>query len=163
MKHRIIHFHNDKLLLAPEPGSFTAEGESSRWSNKDLDPVPRSRKKWEWYHVGGFWIAEGFNVAQMQVLSTSVALGLNPGTALVACLIGNILVTFPVCVMGYIGAKVCPPPSVICTADTDIRIVFDQFPCHRSSIIRHVGSIYRNGDQSRSLRNLVRCAVLLRG
>jgi NCS1 family nucleobase:cation symporter-1 len=68
--------------------------------------VRRDRKKWEWYHVGGFWIAEGFNVAQMQTISSAVALGLNPGTALVACLVGNLMVTVPVCIMGYIGAKV---------------------------------------------------------
>jgi len=48
-----------RIILHPEPGSFTAEGESARWSNKDLDPVPQENKKWEWYHVGGFWIAEG--------------------------------------------------------------------------------------------------------
>jgi len=46
-----------RIILHPEPGSFTAEGESARWSNKDLDPVPQENKKWEWYHVGGFWIA----------------------------------------------------------------------------------------------------------
>jgi nucleobase:cation symporter-1, NCS1 family len=103
---RIKAFHDNKLVLAPEPGSFTAEGESTRWSNKDLDPVPPSRKKWEWYHVGGFWIAEGFNVAQFQTISSAVALGLNPGIALVACLIGNLMVTVPVCIMGYVGAKV---------------------------------------------------------
>ncbi|KAI7079690.1 hypothetical protein KC352_g41661, partial [Hortaea werneckii] len=49
----------DHVVLQPKPGSFTAEGESARWSNKDLDPVLQENKKWEWYHVGGFWIAEG--------------------------------------------------------------------------------------------------------
>ena len=49
---RVRQFHHDRVVLAPEPGSFTAEGESARWSNKDLDPVKPSRKKWEWYHVG---------------------------------------------------------------------------------------------------------------
>lgn len=103
----IKEFHDDHLVLRPPPGSFTAGGDSSRWSNEDLDPVPISQKKWEWYHVGGFWVAEGFNAAQMQVPSSAVAMGLNPGLAVVACLIGNLLVTGPVCVMGYIGAKVC--------------------------------------------------------
>lgn len=56
--------------------------------------------------VGGFWIAEGFNPAQMQVPSSAVALGLNPGLAMVACLIGNLLVTGPVCVVGWLGSKV---------------------------------------------------------
>lgn len=56
--------------------------------------------------VGGFWIAEGFNPAQMQVPSSAVALGLNPGLAMVACLIGNLLVTGPVCIVGWLGSKV---------------------------------------------------------
>ena len=104
--HRIESFHDDRLVLTPDPGSFTAEGESVRWSNKDLDPVRPERKKWEWYHVGGFWIAEGFSAAQMQVTSSAVALGLNPGIAVVACLVGNLMVVIPCCITGYIGAKV---------------------------------------------------------
>jgi NCS1 family nucleobase:cation symporter-1 len=99
-------FYHDKVVLKPEKGSFTAEGETARWSNKDLDPVPRSRKKWEWYHVGGFWVAEGFSVATMQTPSSAVALGLNPGHAIAACLVGNLLVTVPCAISGYIGTKV---------------------------------------------------------
>jgi nucleobase:cation symporter-1, NCS1 family len=99
-------FYEDKIVLRPENGSFNAEGESARWSNKDLDPVSDSKKKWEWYHVGGFWVAEGFSVATMQVPSSAVALGLNPGLAIAACLIGNLLVTVPCCASGYIGSKV---------------------------------------------------------
>lgn len=103
---RLREFHDNVLVLRPDPGSFTAEGDSARWSNKDLDPVKAERKKWEWYHVGGFWIAEGFSAAQMESASSAVALGLNPGIAIVACLVGNIMVTIPLCVMGYVGSKV---------------------------------------------------------
>ena len=103
---RLRTFHDRHLLLRPDPGSFSLETQLTRWSNKDLDPVPRSRKKWEWYHVGGFWIAEGFSVAQMQAASASVALGLNPGLTLVAYLIGNIIVAVACCGSGYIGSKV---------------------------------------------------------
>jgi NCS1 family nucleobase:cation symporter-1 len=98
-------FHDNVLVLRPEPGSFTAEGDSARWSNKDLDPVKPEKKKWEWYHVGGFWIAEGFSAAQMESASSAVALGLNPGIAIAACLVGNLMVTVPLCVMGYVGSK----------------------------------------------------------
>ena len=105
---KLKRFHDRHLLLHPEPGSFSSEAQLVRWSNKDLDPVPRSQKKWEWYHVGGFWIAEGFSVAQMQTASASVAIGLNPGLTLVAYLIGNLMVTVPCCASGYIGSKVSP-------------------------------------------------------
>ena len=79
---------------------------SSRWSNKDLDPVPGPDKKWEWYHVAGFWVVEGFSVAQIQTSSATVALGLNPGLALAAMFLGNVLVAVACAGVGYIGSKV---------------------------------------------------------
>ena len=85
---------------------FIADANSSRWSNKDLDPVPGPDKKWEWYHVAGFWVVEGFSVGQIQTASATVALGLNPGLALVAMFLGNILVAVACAGVGYIGSKV---------------------------------------------------------
>lgn len=99
-------FHDRHLLLHRDPGSFSSESQLLRWSNRDLDPVPKSQKKWEWYHVGGFWIAEGFSVAQLQIASASVALGLSPSLTLIAYLIGNLIVTVPCSASGYIGTKV---------------------------------------------------------
>jgi NCS1 family nucleobase:cation symporter-1 len=96
-------FYQDKIVLRPEKGSFTA---SSRLSNKDLDPVPASQKEWEWYHMAGFWVAEGFSVVQMEVPSSAVSVGLNPGLAITACLIGNLMVTVPCCITGWMGSKV---------------------------------------------------------
>ena len=95
----------EKVRLEPEAGSFTHQGGFNRFSNKDLDPVKPEQRKWRWYHVGGFWISEGFNIAQMQTIGTGISLGLNPGLAMVACLLGNLLVTIPCCVSGYLGAK----------------------------------------------------------
>jgi NCS1 family nucleobase:cation symporter-1 len=98
--------YHEKLVLRPPRGSFTAEGESSRFSNEDLDPVPPSKKKWEWYNVVGFWVAEGFSVVQLELASSAVYLGLNPGQAILACLIGNLMVTVPCCIMGWMGSNV---------------------------------------------------------
>ena len=83
-----------------------ADVNSSRWSNNDLDPVPGPDKKWEWYHVAGFWIVEGFSVGQIQTASATVALGLNPGLALFAMFLGNVLVAVACAGVGYIGSKV---------------------------------------------------------
>ena len=99
-------FYDEKVVLRPDEGSFTADGQGTRLSNKDLDPVPASQKKWEWYHVSGFWIAEGFSVVQMQIASSAVSVGLNPGLAIAACTIGNFMVTVPCCITGWLGAKV---------------------------------------------------------
>lgn len=32
-------FHPDRLVLAPDPGSFISEGGSARWRDRELDPV----------------------------------------------------------------------------------------------------------------------------
>ncbi len=96
------HLAATKLALshpdAPNPPT-------SRWRSPDLDPVPKADKKWEWYHIGGFWIAEGFSAAQVQASSAAVAIGLNPGLALAAYAIGNVIAAVPCCGVGYIGSK----------------------------------------------------------
>ena len=68
-------FYQNRILLRDAGQS---EFTTSRWRSKDLDPVTKDLKKWEWYHVGGFWIAEGFSAAQVQTASAAVAVGLNP-------------------------------------------------------------------------------------
>lgn len=83
-----------------------ADVNSVRWSNKDLDPVLGPDKKWEWYHIAGFWVVEGFSVGQIQTASATVALGLNPGLALVAMFLGNVLVAVACAGVGFIGSKV---------------------------------------------------------
>lgn len=144
---------SEQVILHPEPGSFTAEGESSRWSNKDLDPVPQSNKKWEWYHVGGFWIAEGFNVAQLETPSSAVALGLNPGLAIVACLIGNLLVTIPTCSSAYIGSKFGLNFPVVSRASFGMR------GAYVAMVIRGVVCVIWMGVQSSVGGNAVRCMI----
>lgn len=102
---RLRSFHDRYLVLEPSTGALADQNESGRWSSKDLDPVPRSQKKWEWYHVGGFWISEGFTAAQMQTAAASITLGLNPGLALIAYFVGNLIVTGACCGSGYVGSK----------------------------------------------------------
>ncbi|KAI4280439.1 MAG: hypothetical protein L6R38_004449 [Xanthoria sp. 2 TBL-2021] len=77
---KIRSFYDNHVLLQPNEQGHT----SSRWTSDDLSPVPKSKKRWEWYHVGGFWIAEGFSAAQVQTASAAVAVGLNPRLALLA-------------------------------------------------------------------------------
>jgi NCS1 family nucleobase:cation symporter-1 len=130
-------FYQDKIVLRPDKGSFTAEGQSTRLSNKDLDPVPTSMKKWEWYHVAGFWVAEGFSVVQMEVPSSAVSLGLNPGHAIVACLIGNLMVTIPCCITGWMGSKVTTVFTIIegiIQTNWYCYLVLYQFSCHREIV-----------------------------
>ena len=88
-------FYERKVVQHPADGSFSADGELARWSNKDLDPVPRAQKKWEWCHIAGFSIVDGFTSSHVQPGSANVALGLGPRLIFVAYLIGNIIVAVP--------------------------------------------------------------------
>lgn len=147
---RSVH---ERIKLEPEKGSFTSEPDAARYSNKDLDPVPLERKKWEWYHVGGFWIAEGFNVAQLETPSSAVALGLNPGLTIVACLIGNLLVTLPTMSSGYLGSKYGLNFPVIS------RSSFGMKGAYVAMVIRAVVCVIWYGVQSSVGGNAVRCMV----
>ncbi|KAI5247876.1 hypothetical protein E4T43_01696 [Aureobasidium subglaciale] len=97
---------NDHVVLKPQPGAFGAEDPKSiTYSNEDMDPIRRQDRTYEWYQMGLFWIAEGFNAAQLQVSSSAFSLGLNPGLCVVACLVGNIIVSVPCAASGYLGSK----------------------------------------------------------
>ncbi|KAL1630112.1 hypothetical protein SLS54_000972 [Diplodia seriata] len=89
-------------------------------SNKDLDPVPLGspQRTWTWPSLLGFWVAEAFSISMYQgeqssipartttdkpVSSTSVSKGLNPGLAILAVLIGHLIVCIPAMLDGYVG------------------------------------------------------------
>ena len=77
----------------------------SIYTNQDMDPIKRKDRTYEWYQMGLFWIAEGFNAAQLEVSSSAFSLGLNPGLCVVACLVGNTIVSIPCAASGYLGSK----------------------------------------------------------
>ncbi|KAF8234316.1 NCS1 nucleoside transporter [Tricholoma matsutake] len=146
-------FYQDKIVLRPDKSSFTAEGQSIGLSNKDLDPVPADQKKWEWYHVAGFWVAEGFSVVQMEVPSSAVTVGLNPGYAILACLIGNLIVTIPCCITGWIGSKYSINFPVIARSSFGIR------GAYFAMTVRAIVCIILYGIQASLGGNAVQCMI----
>ena len=51
---KLRSFYDREIVRHATDDSFTADGQLSRWSNKDLDPVPRAQKKWEMVSRCGF-------------------------------------------------------------------------------------------------------------
>lgn len=93
------------MVLKPQPGSFNADEPGAiRYTNVDMDPIRRKDRTYEWYQMGLFWLAEGFNAAQLEVSSSAFSLGLNPGLCVVACLVGNMIVAVPCAASGYLGS-----------------------------------------------------------
>ncbi|KAI9724556.1 MAG: hypothetical protein M1812_000624 [Candelaria pacifica] len=62
-------------LKVAQPVSVFAEG-NSRWTNEDLDPVPRNKRKWGVLSFIAYWISDAFNAATWQFASSIIAIGL---------------------------------------------------------------------------------------
>ncbi|TKA41757.1 hypothetical protein B0A54_08183 [Friedmanniomyces endolithicus] len=94
-----------------------------------------------------------FNVAQLETPSSAVALGLNPGLAIIACLIGNLLVTLPTMSSGYIGSKFGLNFPVVSRASFGMR------GAYVAMVIRGVVCVIWMGVQSSVGGNAVRCMI----
>lgn len=92
----------ERTVLHPKPSACLKD---EGYANADMDPVPFSRRTWTWYNVGGFWIAEGFQIPIMQMAGSLVTTGLSPGLTMAAIIAGNVLVMVPCAMTGYLGAK----------------------------------------------------------
>ncbi|KAK4948062.1 hypothetical protein LTR10_013116 [Elasticomyces elasticus] len=96
----------------------------------------------------------------MQVPSSAVALGLNPGLAMVACLIGNLLVTGPVCIVGWLGSKYSIPFPVIARAAYGMIGAYWAMASRLASrIIRGIFCVILYGVQASLGGNAVRCML----
>ena len=40
------------------------------WSNRDLIPLPPSRRTWGWFHFFGYWTLNSLNVSNWQTPNT---------------------------------------------------------------------------------------------
>jgi len=99
-----------KLELHPDESTYS---DGILFSNKSLDPVPQysDQRQWEWFSILGFWIAEAMSISMYQVASSSISAGLSPGLAILAIVIGHIIVSVPAMLNSLIGAKygICFP------------------------------------------------------
>jgi NCS1 family nucleobase:cation symporter-1 len=61
-------------VLEPEPSTFAP---SSKWSNKDMDPVPPHMRTWSTLNYVLYWISDAANVPTWELASTMLAVGLS--------------------------------------------------------------------------------------
>jgi len=67
-------------------------GPSSRWSNKDMDPVSKQDRTWSTWDYVAYWISDAANAATWQMASSMLAVGLSWRQALPAIAVGNIII-----------------------------------------------------------------------
>ncbi|KXN81396.1 hypothetical protein AN958_04785 [Leucoagaricus sp. SymC.cos] len=87
--------------LEPENSRF---GPNSRWSNKDMDPVPPHARTWTTWNYVAYWISDAANVSVWQMASSMIAVGLSWREALSAIAVGHIIIAVIVVLNGTIGA-----------------------------------------------------------
>ena len=60
--------------LEPEPSTYAP---SSKWSNKDMDPVPPKHRTWSTWNYVAYWISDAANVPVYELASSMLAIGLS--------------------------------------------------------------------------------------
>lgn len=68
------YFKLSSWVLEPAPSTFAP---NSRWSNKDMDPVPPNMRTWTTMSYVAYWISDAVNVASWELASSMLAIGLS--------------------------------------------------------------------------------------
>ncbi|KAL3456517.1 permease for cytosine/purines, uracil, thiamine, allantoin-domain-containing protein [Aspergillus heterothallicus] len=111
-----------KLPSLRWPQLQVPQGESSfvrgniRWTNIDLDPVPVSMRKWTVLSFIGYWISDCFSVANWQLASSIIAIGLSWKESLGLVALGFFILSVVIAMNGSVGAMYHVPFPVIARA-----------------------------------------------
>ncbi|KAH7413953.1 uracil permease [Phaeosphaeria sp. MPI-PUGE-AT-0046c] len=89
-------------LKVEQTESTFAEG-NARWTNKDLDPVPRHARKWGVTSFISYWVSDAFNAATWQFASSIIAIGLTWRESLGIVALAFFMISFVIALNGAIG------------------------------------------------------------
>ncbi|KAI8933323.1 hypothetical protein NX059_009947 [Plenodomus lindquistii] len=98
-----------------QPRSTFAEG-NARWTNKDLDPVPRHARKWGVTSFVSYWVSDAFNAATWQFASSIIAIGLTWRESLGIVALAFFIISFVIALNGAIGVIHHAPFPVLARA-----------------------------------------------
>ncbi|KAI9808849.1 MAG: hypothetical protein M1827_007172 [Pycnora praestabilis] len=102
-------------LKVDQPKSAFAEG-NARWTNKDLDPVPRLARKWGVWSFIAYWISDAFNAATWQFASSILAIGLTWRESISIVAVGFFIVSIVISFNGATGVIYHAPFPVLSRA-----------------------------------------------
>lgn len=100
LKRRLPKF---SLEVRQEESSFAA---TKNASNADFDPIPPSKRTWNWGAYLAYWMADAWAVSNWEVASSIIAVGLSWKMAIGACVLGNTIMGIVITVNGRMGATV---------------------------------------------------------
>ncbi|KAF2113881.1 permease for cytosine/purines, uracil, thiamine, allantoin-domain-containing protein [Lophiotrema nucula] len=102
-------------LKVDQPKSAFAEG-NARWTNKDLDPVPRASRKWGVTSFIAYWISDAFNAATWQFASSIIAIGLTWRESIGIVALSFFIISFVIALNGATGVIHHAPFPVLARA-----------------------------------------------
>ncbi|KAF2000822.1 hypothetical protein P154DRAFT_545377 [Amniculicola lignicola CBS 123094] len=82
-------------------------------SNADFDPIPPSKRTWNWGAYVAYWMADAWAVSNWEVASSMIAVGLSWKMAIGACVLGNTIMGLVITVNGRMGATLHTPFPVL--------------------------------------------------
>jgi NCS1 nucleoside transporter family len=89
-------------LRVEQPKSAFAEG-NQRWTNKDLDPVPRHGRKWGVTSFIAYWVSDAFNASTWQFAAGIIAVGLTWRESLGIVALGFFIISIVIALNGATG------------------------------------------------------------
>jgi nucleobase:cation symporter-1, NCS1 family len=90
--------------------------EESRFYNRDLAPVPASRRTWTRWHIAALWVGMAVCIPTYTIASGLIASGLNWWQALLAVFLGNVIVLVPMTLNAHPGTAYGIPFPVLLRA-----------------------------------------------
>ncbi|KAL3466843.1 permease for cytosine/purines, uracil, thiamine, allantoin-domain-containing protein [Aspergillus heterothallicus] len=109
-----MRFRRPRLQVDQSQSAF-AEG-NGRWTNLDLDPVPRAGRLWGPLSFVSYWISDAFNAATWQFASSIIAVGLSWRESIGIVALSFFIISFVIAANGAVGAIYHIPFPVIARA-----------------------------------------------
>jgi nucleobase:cation symporter-1, NCS1 family len=108
-----IQHADGRVELRPE--AF-AEVSRSTLFNRDLAPVPVSKRNWTTYNYAALWISMAHCIPTYMLSSGLISAGMNWWQALITILLGNVIVLIPILLNSHPGTKYGIPFPVFARA-----------------------------------------------
>lgn len=102
-------------------GESAAPAQDSSLFNKDLAPIPASRRSWGTYNYASLWVAMSVCIPTYMLASGLIAGGMSWKQAIGTILLGNLIVLVPMILNAHAGAKYGIPFPVYVRASFGVR------------------------------------------
>ncbi|GAA5887534.1 hypothetical protein JCM6882_001441 [Rhodosporidiobolus microsporus] len=103
----------DNFLKVDQEAGWKGKGHE-RWSNKDLDPVPREKRTWGPFSILSYWCSDQFSPSAWSLGSSMIAMGLTCREAIPITFFGFTLCAVIITLNGIIGVRThCSFPVLI--------------------------------------------------